>query len=92
MLEQVNYDDLVKGQQYFVIQRRGAYFEGNLIYDDNDFFKYPNSIQTFQLNNRLYHFYRYVSRHEYYTALKEKYEVNCMNIVLKRLVNETFEW
>lgn len=49
MLEQVNYNDLVKGQQYFVIHRRGAVFEGNLIYDGNHFFKYPNSIQTFQL-------------------------------------------
>lgn len=91
MIEQVKYGDLVEGQQYYVVHKRGAYIEGDLIYVGNAFFKYPGSIQTFQLMT-MYHFYRYVSRHEYYTALKEKYDINCLNIVLKRLVNETFEW
>ena len=91
MLEQVKYDDLVEGQKYYVIHRRGAFVEGDLIYC-NHFFKYPNGIQLFQLNDRLYYFYRYISKYQYYMALKEKYNQTCLNLVLKRLVNETFEW
>jgi hypothetical protein len=91
MLERVKYDDLVEGQQYYVIHRRGAYVEGDLIYVGRYFFKYPNGIQTFQLAD-IYYFYRYVSKYQYYMALKEKYNQTCLDIVLKRLVNENFEW
>jgi len=91
MIEQVKYDDLVEGQQYYIIHKRGALVEGNLIYVGNHFFKYPNGNQPFQLND-MYHFYRYVSNYQYYMALKEKYDAKCLNIVLKRLVNEHFEW
>ena len=91
MLEQVKYDELNDGQQYYIVHRRGAFVEGDLIYV-NHFFKYPNGIQTFQLNENLYYFYRYVSEYQYYMALKEKYNQTCLNIILKRLVNENFEW
>ena len=36
--------------------------------------------------------YRYVSDEEFLKKRKEKYDIKCLNIVLKRLVNETFEW
>ena len=36
--------------------------------------------------------YRYISEEEYKTKLKEKYDAKCLNIVLKRLVDESFEW
>lgn len=91
MIEQVKYDDLVEGQRYFVIHKRGAITEGDLIYVGIHYFKYPNSKSIFQIVD-MYHFYRYVSKHEYYTKVKEKYDDKCLNIVLKRLVNETFEW
>ena len=92
MLQQVKHEDLIKGQQYFVIHCKGAIVEGDLIYDGYSFFKYPNSIQSFQMFTRLYHFYRYVSKYEYYMALKEKYDATCLDIVLKRVVNENFSW
>jgi hypothetical protein len=91
MIERVNYDDLVEGQRYYVIHKRGAYIEGDLIYHGNHYFKYPNSKSIFQLVD-IFNFYRYVSKYEYYMALKEKYDQNCLDIVLKRLVNENFEW
>ena len=93
MIEQVKYDDLVEGQQYFVIHKRGAVVEGDLIYVGNHYFKYPNSRSgsIFQIVD-MYHFYRYVTNYEYYMALKEKYDKTCLNSVLKRLVNENFEW
>ena len=85
-------NELNEDQQYYVVQRRGAFVEGELIYVGNSHFKYPNGIQTFQLDERKYYFYRYVSNYEYYMALKEKYDDTCLNIVLKQLVNENFEW
>jgi hypothetical protein len=91
MLEQVKRYELVEGQQYFVIHKRGALVEGDLIYVGNHYFKYPNSRGIFQIVD-MYHFYRYVSNYEYYMKLKEKYDQRCLNIVLKRLVNENFEW
>ena len=36
--------------------------------------------------------YRYVTQEEYLEKLKEKYDAKCLDIVLKRLVDESFEW
>ena len=36
-------------------------------------------------------FYRRVSKEEYYAKLKEKYDRKVLNIILKRLVDETFQ-
>jgi hypothetical protein len=36
--------------------------------------------------------YRYVSEEEYRSKIKEKYDAKCLGIVLKRLVDESFEW
>lgn len=91
MIEQVKYDDLLEQQQYVVIHKRGTVVKRTLIYDGNHYFKYPNSRHIFQIIDE-YHFYRYVSKYEYYMALKEKYDQTSLNIVLKRLVNEEFEW
>ena len=37
-------------------------------------------------------FYRYISEKEYKEKLKEKYDATCLDIVLKRLVDELFSW
>ena len=91
MLQLVKYDDLVEGDKYYVVQYRGAVVEGDLIYIGRHFFNYPNSNQTFQINERFYNFYRYVSKYEYYMKIKEKYDSKCLNIVLKRLIDESFQ-
>ena len=82
---------LVEGQQYYVVHKHNTFIESDLIYIGNHYFKYPNSIAIFQIVD-MFHFYRYVSKYEYYMALKEKYDAKCLNIILKRLINETFEW
>lgn len=89
MLELV--DDLVEGEKYYVQYKR-AVVEGDLIYVGDSFFKYPNSIQSFQMHESFYDFYRYVSKDEYYMKLKEKYDSRCLDIVLKRLIDESFQW
>ena len=37
-------------------------------------------------------FYRYVSIEEYRKKVREKYNDRCLDIVLKRLVDESFSW
>ena len=37
-------------------------------------------------------FYRYVSNKEYKEKVREKYNSTCLNIILKRLVDESFDW
>jgi len=89
MFELVN--DLVKGETYHVVQTSG-FIEGDMIYLGGSFFRYWDNINSFQVHQRYYNFYRYVTKHEYYTKVKEKYDQTSLDIVLKRLVNEHFEW
>ena len=92
MFEQVKFDDLVEGQIYYVVQKESIIEGDNMIYIRNSFFRYWDSIHTFQIHERYFNFYRYVSREEYYIKIKEKYDATCLNIILKRLINESFEW
>ena len=36
--------------------------------------------------------YRYVSEEEYWEKVKEKYDAKCLDIILKRLVDDSFQW
>ena len=36
--------------------------------------------------------YRSVSKEEFYAKVKEKYDAKVLNIILKRLINESFQW
>jgi hypothetical protein len=92
MIEQVNYDNLIEGQTYYVVQKKGLIEGDDMIYHGNSFFRYWNSIHTFQIHKSYFNFYRYVSKDEYYIKLKEKYDQTSLDIVLKRLVNENFQW
>ena len=89
MFELVN--ELVEGQTYHVVQT-GGFIEGDMIYLGGSFFRYWDSINSFQVHQRYHNFYRYVTKDEYYMKLKEKYDQTSLDIVLKRLVNENFEW
>jgi hypothetical protein len=91
MLELVHYDNLIKGQLYYL---KHDFLERteNLIYDGGSFFKYPDSKFSFQLHLSENTFYRYITNEEYLKKVKEKYDAKCLDIVLKRLIDESFEW
>ena len=55
----------------------------NPLYIDPDFYVFDIHLNEF---------YRYISPEEYRIKLKEKYDATCLNIILKRLVNENFQW
>ena len=89
MIEQIDYDKLIKGQMYLIDNLQGQ--KENLVFDDYSFFKYPNSKFSFQLHLPANNFYRYISKEEFYTKTKEKYDAKCLNIILKRLIDESFQ-
>ena len=96
MIELVDKYTLVKGTRYYV--------KGNPIYPRSlkrfdctfDCYEEDTVWVTTMLDIRLYlqfyHFYRYVSKEEYRVKLKEKYDATCLDIILKRLVNDDFRW
>jgi hypothetical protein len=90
MLQVIDSDQLIKGEIYCVIHNFLERKE-NLVFDGNSFFKYPDSNYSFQLHLRMNTFYRYVSKEEIYAKVKQKYDAKCLNIILKRLIDESFQ-
>uniref|UniRef100_A0A6C0D2P1 Uncharacterized protein n=1 Tax=viral metagenome TaxID=1070528 RepID=A0A6C0D2P1_9ZZZZ len=41
---------------------------------------------------RCWKFYRYVSDEEYKEKVKGKYDETCLNVILKRLIDDSFVW
>jgi len=105
MFQLVKSDELIVGEKYYIkpIKRKefkklfGIFQQYDKWYDE-----ISNAIiftildeqykDEYEINPELEKFYRVITREEYYTKLKEKYDQTCLNIVLKRLVNDTFEW
>jgi hypothetical protein len=100
MIQLINADELIVGEKYY-IKRKPRYLQLQKNYvgifesHDDEF----DGFGTFSISNNhiefdfdLIEIYRFVTSEEYYIKLKEKYDLKCLNIVLKRLVNETFEW
>jgi hypothetical protein len=104
MFEFTQSDKLIKGEKYFVkrkkiyvhtLKRHHYYgiFDGyNEIFEGFGWFKSFNVYDRVELDLCLNEFYRCVTREEYYEKMKEKYDAKCLNIVLKRLVDDMFEW
>jgi len=85
---------LVKGTRYYV---KGIYprsiksFECIFdTYDDDT--AWLTTILDIKLYLTMYTFYRYVSKEEFYEKVKEKYDATCLDIILKRIVNDDFSW
>lgn len=55
-------------------------------------FQYPYKFGYSYLWVRDISIYRYVSQEEYWAKVKQKYDTKCLDIVLKRLVDESFQW
>ena len=101
MYQQVQEDELINGEKYYVKRNKrknvnnfhgmfnGSDFEGFVwfkIYNELN-----ESIDSIELDTELNTFYKCIRKEEYYAKLKEKYDRKCLNIILKRLVDETFQ-
>ena len=108
MFQFVKSDQLIVGEKYYIKRKGkitfGIFQRYELYewYDDGDYNLAIFSIlddandhilySGYEIDSELNAFYRFITPKEYYIKLKEKYDNTCLNIVLKRLVNENFEW
>ena len=101
MIELVDKYTLIKGETYYV-KRKKKYLQilnqyecifdrYNNYFEDFVWVKMSNFIDI-ELDLELNDFYRYVRKEEYNKKLKEKYDATCLDIILKRLVNDDFCW
>ena len=96
MLQQIK-SELVKFETYYVKRKNGDIM-GNLIFESYNqsktamWFYVPNKpyAYLFQFNEIIV--YRYITNEEYLKKVKEKYDSRCLDIVLKRLIDESFQW
>ncbi len=97
MFQQI-YDGFVEGETYYVKNVKHSNIKGNVIFS-----RYSHSRTACWFNDSSGNYgylleinkitiYKYITKEEYYMKVKEKYDDKCLNIILKRLVNETFEW
>jgi hypothetical protein len=105
MFELIDAADMKEGGKYFIkrFDSITTYVIGEMIFinykktpSDQYFatFKYPYSSgrEYAHLMLKILYVYRYVTEEEYWTKVKEKYDATCLDIVLKRLVDESFQW
>ena len=103
MLQEIDGWDLIPGEYYFI---RNDIL--NEIYTKQLFLRYTDvnysrpiglfygkiktNYEKSLIRVDILTFYRYISPEEYRGKIKEKYDSTCLDIVLKRIVNETFTW
>jgi hypothetical protein len=98
MLQQINNMDMIPGEFYYkkylfnnnfsekVRMIRYTIHQGNMLVLVNG----SRGDGYYTVNDCV--FYRYISEKEYKEKRKEKYDATCLDIVLKRLVDELFSW
>ena len=99
MIEFVDKYTLKKGEKYYVKRKKRILNSHPLnnficIFDDyiDEDFVWVSTILDIKIDLHLNEFYRSVSKEEFYAKVKEKYDHKCLNIILKRLIDESFEW
>ena len=103
MFELINALDMKEGDMYFIKNR--GFIIGEVLFakyhqtNNQPFinqpfivFRYPYISGYSYLKVKDITIYRYVSEEEYWAKVKQKYDAKCLNIILKRLVDESFEW
>lgn len=86
--------EMFEGQHYYRCEKgkiSNRILKENLVYVGDIYCIHPN-IYKFDLHKQTHNFYRFVSKEEYDRKVQEKYESTILNIVLKRLINESFVW
>ena len=101
MFELVDKNELIKGEKYYVKRKKTFVYSRHIKsfdcifdgYGDEGFawVKLSNVLDV-ELDLEFNEFYRYISKEEYYAKVKEKYDSNCLNVIMKRIVDESFKW
>ena len=99
LLEIVDATMLTSGDKYYV-KRENKIVSRKIIFLDYDVIgsvvyarcQYENTSSDIYLYVHVNVYYRLITKEEYWEKVKEKYDAKCLDIVLKRLVDESFEW
>ena len=94
MLELIDGNHLVMNEYYYVKCRKENRHVQFLEYDSIGCVNFAvclcmNHIVYLYTGNL---YYKYISKKDFFEKMKKKYDAKCLDIVLKRLVNENFEW
>lgn len=101
MIKQIN-TEFIKGETYYVKIKKsqshfGNFIVGDLLFDDYSYSKrglwfrdISGHYEYFELNEIMV--YRYISEEEFLKKRKEIYDRKCLDIILKRLLDESFAW
>jgi hypothetical protein len=97
MFQRIDVLDMKEGEMYFIKNRE--FIIGEVLFSTYHkssqpfiVFRYPYRSGYSYVKIKDISIYRYISPKEYWAKVKEKYDTKCLDIVLKRLVNEHFEW
>ena len=64
--------------------------------DECEYYENCNAIfiefGKFIIVNNTFDYFKFVSREEYNSKLRDKFNKNALNAILKKIVNEDFEW
>ena len=94
MLEPVDGNNLIVDNYYYVKCKKENRHIKFLEYDTFGGIKfavclYINNVICLYTDN---HYYKYITNKDYFKKVKEKYDAKCLNIILKRLIDESFVW
>ena len=96
MLQLVDGNNLIMNEYYYVKcekeNRHIKFLEYNTLTPRSTRFAvclYINNVICLYTHN---HYYKYITKKEFLKKVKEKYDAKCLNIILKRLIDESFEW
>jgi hypothetical protein len=100
MIKKIDGWDLIPGELYIIKSIGGAITIGEVKFVRYTERNYERPVGLFDahilgmclINHNDWVFYTFVSSEEYKKKIREKYDSTCLDIILKRLINETFTW
>jgi hypothetical protein len=98
-MEWTNYKDLKKGEKYriifesYEIELIFCYYKESEYYRENCDAVFKDKLtKTYHTLDNLFEYYKIISKKEYNSKIREKFNEKVLNIVLKQIVNDDFKW
>jgi len=98
-MEWTNYNNLKKGEKYKITFESNEYELIFCYYSHGDKFGYCENCDAIFKDNITYYtsddtweYYRFITKKEYMSKVRDKFNEKVLTIVLKQIVNDDFEW
>lgn len=98
-MEWTNFKDLKKGEKYRIIIESYEFelifcyysYRGKYGYCENCDAMFKDK-KHYYTTDDCFEYYKFISKKEYNEKIRDKYNEKVLNIVLKQIVNDDFEW